>query len=342
MAETFLLGGYTKRTNTGISRIQFDGTTQTFSNSQAIAPLNNPTWVTLSSNQTYLFAIDKEELGGLAVFKKDSNQEYARLTACHATDVPGCHISYHEPSGAVYVSNYHQGSVDIYRFNDETLTFVEQVKHSGSSIHANQQSPHVHMTHFNADETQLYVCDLGTDEVVLYNILPNGTLEKEFVANVPAGTGPRHITFHPTLAIAYVIGELANTVSVFTVADNGHLNLIQTVTTTPETFAATSAGAAIRVTQDGNYLYTSTRFHNIITAYKIETDGTLSLLQQIETGGEIPRDFILNANENYLLIPHQDTDNIIVLKRDAQSGLLSQTDITATAPECVNIVPVMP
>ncbi|MBF6977628.1 lactonase family protein [Aerococcaceae bacterium zg-BR22] len=341
MTETYLLGGYTKRINKGIASIQFDAATQSFSNYQAIAPLNNPTWVTTSKDNTYLFAIDKEELGGLVVFKReDTNNNYTRLTACHATEIPGCHISYHEPSGAVYVSNYHQGSVDIYRFEDETLTFIEQVKHSGCSVHANQQSPHVHMTHFNANETELYVCDLGTDSVVLYTILADGTLEKADTVSVPAGTGPRHITFHPALNIAYVIGELANTVSVFTVADNGHLTLIQTIATTPKEYTETSAGAAIRVTNDGRFLYTSTRFHNIITAYTIQTDGTLTLLQQINTGGDIPRDFILNASQEYLLVPHQDSDKITVLQRNAQTGLISSIDRSATAPECVNIVPV--
>ena len=211
MQQTYFLGGYTKRVNKGISSVTFDPSKTKFGPVIPVSALNNPTWLTLNENKDTLFAISKADKGGLTVLKKDANGIFITQSECFATEIPGCHISYHEATRTVYVSNYHHGSIDIYRYSETgELSFIEQVTHSGSSVHQNQQSPHVHMTHFSKDQSQLYVCDLGTDEVYVYDIQNDGSLSEFSVTKFPAGTGPRHITLHPTLDVAYVIGELGN------------------------------------------------------------------------------------------------------------------------------------
>lgn len=338
MLQTYLLGGYTKRDNQGVSMMTFDTTSQSFGEATHLASLNNPTWITFTTDKQYFFTINKKEQGGIVVFKKN-NDTFVPIAECYATTGTGCHISYHETTHTVYVSNYHEGTIDLYRFDEEQLTFITQVKHHGSSVHPNQQSPHVHMTHFNQNYSKLYACDLGTDQVVLYDIHPDGTLRLAHQTNFAAGTGPRHLTLHPTLPIAYIIGELANTITTATIDTNGHLTPIQTIATTPTEYATEAAGAAIRITQDGQFVYVSTRFYDILTVYQVQADGTLIDVQQIKTGGKIPRDFILDTTEHYVLVPHQDSDKITLFERDLTTGLLSQMDATAFAPECVNIVP---
>ena len=339
MQQTYFLGGYTKRVNKGISSVTFDPSKTKFGPVIPVSALNNPTWLTLNENKDTLFAISKADKGGLTVLKKDANGIFITQSECFATEIPGCHISYHEATRTVYVSNYNHGSIDIYRYRETgELSFIEQVTHSGSSVHKNQQSPHVHMTLFSKDQSQLYVCDLGTDEVYVYDIQNDGLLSEFSVTKFPAGTGPRHITLHPTLDVAYVIGELGNTTSVVRINEDKTLTVINTIPNVDASEVETSAGAAIRITQDGQFLYCSTRFSNLITAFKVDSVGMLSEIQRISTYGEIPRDFILDETEKFLLIPHQDTDMITVLNRDTKSGLLKKAKVTALAPECVNIV----
>lgn len=341
MEQTYFLGGYTKRVNQGISAVTFNDETIAFSNVQPIAQLNNPTWLTFSQNRDYFIALDKNEThGGIALFKLDAKKEhYRKHSGAYATIASGCHITIDEIRQTIYVSNYHEGAIDLYRINEHhELSFVEQVKHSGSSTHQNQQSPHVHMTLMNKDASKLYVCDLGIDEVITYDILSNGKLSFFSSTTFPAGTGPRHLTLHPTLPVAYLVGELNNTTSLLTINADQSLAYSHSIINTPDEFKHTSAGAAIRITKDGQFVYTSTRFHNILTVFKVSENGNFEKIQEISTDGEIPRDFILDASEQFVLVPHQDSDTINLFKRESSTGLLTQLEQSINAPECVNIV----
>lgn len=72
MVETFILGGYTKRENKGLQSIQFNPQDVSFSDTQLIAELNGPTYVTLSEDKTLLFSIHKEDgKDGTIAFTRD-------------------------------------------------------------------------------------------------------------------------------------------------------------------------------------------------------------------------------------------------------------------------------
>lgn len=340
MLQTFFLGGYTKRLNKGISTVTFNSETLKFGPVTPVAALNNPTWLTFNDNKDLLFAINKEEKGGLTLFTKDVNGIFIRHSDCFVTESAGCHITYLESKRTVYVSNYHEGSVDVFYLDENNqLSLLERIFHQGSSVHPNQKSPHVHMTQLSTNHDYLYVCDLGTDEVYTYQIKEDGTLTEFDVTKFPAGTGPRHLVIHPTLPVIYVVGELNNTTTIVKINRDDTLSVIDSLRNTTPSFATTSAGAAIRLTKDGKFLYVSTRFHNMITVFQVDEFGLLDEIQKMPTFGEIPRDFILDSTEQYLLIPHQDSDIITVMLRDKKSGQLRKIRPTVVAPECVNIVP---
>lgn len=70
-------------------------------------------------------------------------------------------------------------------------------------------------------KTCRYVPDLGADLVRGYKwneetgvMTPDAHLELE----LPPGSGPRHMVFHPKLPVAYVVNELLSTVSTCSVS----------------------------------------------------------------------------------------------------------------------------
>lgn len=339
MYQTFYLGGYTRRLNTGIAQVRFDNTAGTFDTSQHIAELTQPTYLTLSRDGNYLFSLHKSStLAGVVAFKKIDNQ-WVKVSECFDSNGVGCHICYCDEHRTLYVSNYHEGALNVYAFHsDETLHPVQRIEHIGSSTHPNQQSAHIHFAGLSHDNAQLFVCDLGSDTVSTYNIATDGSLTLAHTWVAPSGSGPRHLVLHPTLPIVYVIAELSNQTFALTLDDSGNLTLVQTIDNVPQIHANTSAGAAIRISYDGKFLYTSTRFHNVITVFQIQSDGTLSLIQTIDTNGKIPRDFTLDNRQKWLVVAHQDSDYVTVFKRDAATGLLELMAATTFAPECVCIV----
>lgn len=339
--ETFLLGAYTRRVNDGIKCLNFDPINQTLDLSPTLSTHQSPTWITLNDTKTLMLTIDAEDgKGGLSLLTKDHEGNFQVRAQALETKASGCHITYLDTYHLAYVSNYHEGSIDVYQVspNEQTLDLVERHFHTGSSVHANQQSPHVHMTHVSKDGSYLYSCDLGTDKVYTYSFKSDGRLDLVSELSLPAGTGPRHLVIHPTLDILYVIGELNNTTSVVKIETKGKLSYLGQVLNIPVDQVESSAGAAIKINKDGSTLYVSTRFADVITVFEIDGDGNLSHKQTIASGGKTPRDFCLDRDENYLLVPHQDNDVLQVFQIDPSNKALKALDLTIIAPECVNIV----
>lgn len=341
MTESFILGGYTRRTNNGLKKILFNNESKMFEKATDFAQLNNPTYVTFSTDGQFLFSIHKDTPNsGIVAFKKINENEWLEVSRCLNTVGSGCHISYRESSRTIYVSNYGEGALNVYHFSpEEKLTHLQRIEHHGSSVHENQESPHVHYAGVSRDESHLYVCDLGTDKVSTYLIDSQGKLTLEHELHLPAGTGPRHLVKHPTENYVYIIGELDNTTTAAKLNDDASLSIFQCVPNIPEEFKQTASGAAIRITRDGRYLYTSTRYHDVITVFSInQINGHLEHIQTVSSVGKVPRDFILDKTEKYLLAAHQDSDYISLFERDKESGKLNFLHNEVYAPECVCLV----
>ena len=53
--------------------------------------------------------------------------------------------------------------------------------------------------------------------------------------------------------------------------------------------------------------------------------GQLSYAGRQETMGKAPRNFVIDPTGNFLLVANQDTNDIIIFKRDQKTGLLTPT-----------------
>lgn len=340
--EHYILGGYTRSINDGLYAATFNAETGQFLDKTQIAPLSQPTYCCLDNQHQRLFSVMTENnQSGVAVFQRQDNQ-WNFQTQCFTTKIPGCHLVYHDLTQTLYVANYHEGSLDTYRYEAENgkLIPLERIEHHGSSIHPNQDKAHVHFVGTNHQQTHLYVCDLGMDVVFVYQIQLDGTLLEQQRLSVPAGMGPRHLVMHPTLPLVYILGELDNSLLVAHLQTDGSLvighqfNLFETIPNDIE-----PASAAIRISKDGRFLYCSTRFIDVLTVFSLENPEVPQCIQQIETGGVVPRDFCLSPKEDYVLIAHQNTHRISVFKRDADTGKVTFQHNDFEAPECVCILP---
>lgn len=100
------------------------------------------------------------------------------------------------------------------------------------------------------------------------------------------------------------------------------------------------AGAALRLSADGTFLYTSHRFSNLLCVLKKDEKGLFSLVQSLSTRGSVPRDFVLSKNENLVLVAHQESDNLCLFQRNALFGKLSFLKESTDFPECVCLLEV--
>lgn len=105
------------------------------------------------------------------------------------------------------------------------------------------------------------VCDLGIDTVFTYKRTAEG-LEEVAQYKTKAGSGPRHLAFHPTLPIAYLICELDATVEVLSYnKENGTFTNLDKIALTTEDQQAWEALFISLETDDSSTLQTVDSTH---------------------------------------------------------------------------------
>ncbi len=230
------------------------------------------------------------------------------------------------------MGNYSGGNLLSIPLNSDGSfrTDVQNIHHEGSSVNKQrQEKPHVHSVVLSPDNRYLMVADLGTDKVNVYNVdvtkpkalTPAAT---PFTSTKPGG-GPRHLTFLPNGKYAYLALELEASVVAFDYKD-GKLTSKQTVSMLKPDFKGSVSAADIHVSPDGKFLYASNRGEaNEVAIFSIDGKGSLTLVGHQHVLGKTPRNFAIDPSGNFLLAANQESNSVIIFKRDQKTGLLTPT-----------------
>jgi len=97
----------------------------------------------------------------------------------------------------------------------------------------------------------------------------------------PAGSGPRHLVYHPRLPLVYFSEEQGLGVSIYKRAEDGRLSLWQRSRAVPADAPASGVTSSdIVLTPDGRHLYAGIRGHehayDFIACYAVGDDGSLA------------------------------------------------------------------
>ncbi|MBM7646938.1 6-phosphogluconolactonase [Scopulibacillus daqui] len=342
------IGTYTKGDSEGIYSFTLDAAAEKLGDVKPAAQLDNPTYVTVSKDNQYLYSVMKEgEKGGAAAFAINGKNGRGHLECLNKQLSEGaspCHISVDNDNQCVVTANYHKGTVEAYMTSDDgSLNPVSSViEHHGSGPNKDrQEKPHVHFAGFTPDEKYIAVVDLGTDQLITYS-LNNGALKEVSRLSVKPGSGPRHLAFHPNGKYAYLMTELSNEVIALAYhSAEGSFTELQTISAIPEDFNENSQGSAIHISSDGRFVYAANRGHDSIALFSVDQDsGNLAFVEHTSTEGHWPRDFALDPTENFLVASNQHSGSIVLFKRDKETGKLKfiQSDAAVPDPVCVKFL----
>lgn len=225
------------------------------------------------------------------------------------------HVAVHE-SGHLLTANYTSGSVAVHALHDDGSIGerTDLVQHEGD------RDPHAHQV-VPMGEWVLAV-DLGTDSVYVYG-LADGKLTRHQQLRLPAGAGPRHLAFHPTEPLVYILGELRPEITV-AAWENGTLTPGQVVPTAGDG----NFPAEIAVSADGRFVYASNRGDDTIASFAV-ADDRLTALGTTPTGGDWPRHFTLSPDEQRLYVSNQNSGTVTWLPRDPATGTLGAVEGSA-------------
>ncbi len=249
----------------------------------------------------------------------------------------------------VLVANYGSGSVACLpiQTNGRLSPASSFIQHEGKGADASrQEGPHAHSINLDQANKFALVADLGLDQVRVYQFhAEKGSLTPNDppFATVAPGSGPRHLAFHPGGRFAYVISEMANTVTVFGYdSGRGTLSRIQTISTLPADFQGTSYTAEVQVHPSGKFVYGSNRGHDSIAIFVVDpATGKLATAGHQSTLGKNPRNFALDPTGAYLLAENQDSNSIVVFRIDQKTGGLTQVGepVVVPMPVCIRMIP---
>jgi len=119
--------------------------------------------------------------------------------------------------------SYTSGDFQVFRINGDgsiglmTDNFASIGNGTGADPDR-QEGPHAHQILTDLDGNHVFGVDLGADKDNVWNLdSGTGKLVPNTVpfAPIASGSGPRHMSFHPDRQHAYVLSELAFSVTVF-------------------------------------------------------------------------------------------------------------------------------
>lgn len=343
-----LVGSYTAGQSQGIYRLNFDSATgQIDAKPLQVIKTENPSWLTLSKDQQRLFVVNEngpgqaDPVGRVSSYSIDTKSyQLSLINQVQSLGNEPTHSSLSADASHLFVSNYSVvedpgGTLAVVPVSaDGTLKPVVQMSsHPSSRVDPERQmSAHVHSTISSPDGRYVFSNDLGADKVFVYRFDPKANPQLPLTAAAPAsvqlppGSGPRHLLFSADGKHAWLTMEMSAQVAVFDYQD-GKLEQTQMVDLAAGQPVSDKAAAALHASTDGKFLYVSNRgTANQLLVFAIDpATGHLTELQRRSVEGDHPREFSLDPSGRFLLIANQKSNQIVVVERDARSGLLGKT-----------------
>ncbi|QDV83487.1 lactonase family protein [Stieleria magnilauensis] len=353
-AETLVYFGTYTRGNTsseGIYVATLDEATGALSQPRLAAKADNPSFVAIAPDGKTLYAVSEtpwtdESSIGIVAYSIGDDGTLKQLNQRSTRGGAACHVAVHPSGKCLGVANYSGGSCASFPINDDgSLGEIASFhQHVGSSVNPRrQQEAHAHSINFSADGTQAFVADLGMDQIVIYDVVAEtGTMtpSKQRSLKMPAGGGPRHFCFAPAGNIALANLELSSEVALLRYEDAARrLSILKVVSTLPGGQAVPgNSTAECLVHPNGQAAYVSNRGHNSIAVFRIDaSNGDIEWIENESIRGEVPRGFGIDPSGKFVVVANQNSDNVVSLKIDGESGALSPTGSEITVGTPVNV-----
>lgn len=266
----------------------------------------------------YVFAVSEVPLaegavGALHSFRVTDSGLEAVDTLSHLPPLLA-HLWVNKAGTVVYTASYGTGEIMAIRVQDGKFgELLSYTRNSGSSINPKRQTcAHPHSLWLSPDERNLYLCDLGTDELLRFSVGEQGELLEKEALSVPTGYGPRHLVFSKDGKRAFVLTEMIWHLLEVDISGE-KMVLTRDISLEGDIPRSSQGGGAIRLSADGKELYCSNRSkdHSCIAVLNADT------LEVKETLTDClwPRDFILTEDEKFLLCGNQTGDSISIFRK---------------------------
>ena len=274
-----------------------------------------------------IYAVDRRTMQILHSMKVNG------ITPCHAAVSPDGKF--------LYTANYSSGSISEIPLDNGIPTAPPRIiSHQGKGKDLRRQkSPHPHFVGFAPGGNQLFACDLGTDEIWIYNYISGKGIALPCVKKLKTapGAGPRHLAFSPDGKTIYVANELDSTAASFQ-KTAGTWKMVKTLSTRPAApVAKKNFPGAIKISSCGKYFFVTNRGDDTIAMFKTFADGDFELLDNIPAQGIYPSDIKLNGDDSILWCINLKNGTAAGFKLNKAAGTLEAMPGTVSVPRGIGL-----
>ncbi len=228
-----------------------------------------------------------------------------------------CHLAMAPDGCRCAVANYGDGRVAL--LDPDTGRRIDHASDGHGPNAQRQEGPHAHWVGFDPDRGRLHSIDLGSDAIRALALDGDSFGDAATVYLAPAGSGPRHLAWHRWLSVAYLISELAATLTILDrTGETWRARAI--LPTLPPGVDADTLGGAIALNAAGDRLYVTNRGHDSIVAFAVDADGDLSYLDHCPSGGASPRFLLPLEDIAALVVANEEGGNIGIVSLDPHGG----------------------
>lgn len=351
-ADRAYIGSFTSAGGRGVTTASLDpdtGALAELHHTEMLVP--DPSYLALAegpggpgSPGGHLYAVSERETGGAAAFSladRDRPEPLGEPTPVRGSGPTHLTLA----AGHLITANYGSGSISALPVRaDGTLGSRASVhQHTGSGPDTErQEGPHAHAVVPDPSGRWLLAVDLGTDSVWVYDLrdaCPEGEPLPYAEASLRAGSGPRHLVFHPGGEYAYVVGELDSCVTVCRWdAAAGELQAVGHAATVPAgAVQERNYPSAIVVSADGRFAWAANRGHDSISVFSVAASGaSMELTGTVPCGGHWPRDLALHPSGRWLYAANERSGDVTWFAVDQATGTpRREGTIAAPAASCV-------
>jgi 6-phosphogluconolactonase len=337
----FGTGGNNAEQPKGIWHATFDSESGKFSKANLAIELNGAGWITWHPTLPIMYSTANiKGKSSLCAIKVDEDK---KLSIAKTVNINhgSCFLTT-DKTGAILISaQYGGGTVVSVPIGEDGMLQdeVQEIQHQGGSrvVGNRQNSPHPHYAEIGPNNQFVYVPDLGMDQLVVYKLDLDS--KKLVPTDKPVecvkGGGPRHMKIRAAdpknkledRSFAFVLNELAMSVSCFEVNGDGTMKLVHTEPTLSEEEKAGevfNSASEIRIHPNGEFIYTANRGNDSISVFHVKTKSFSFARQQlVSVHGTWPRNFNLTPDGKWLLAAAAYTNSVSVFAINQDDGTLT-------------------
>ncbi|MCW7941548.1 hypothetical protein AAW14_05665 [Streptomyces hygroscopicus] len=327
------IGSFTAAGGRGVLTAAVDADSGALTVLGAVDAVPDPSYLALSGDM--LYAVSETADGAVAAYRLVGDTPELAGPPIPVGGSGPTHLSLH--AGHVLTANYASGSVTAVPLRvDGTLADRASavLRHEGSGpVPHRLRGPHAHQVLPDPTGRWIVSVDLGTDSVRVC-ALDDGRVRLRREIPLRPGSGPRHLAFHPSGNRAYVLNELAPTVSVCRWdSGGGVLEPVAETPVLPDPPEGDAYPSGLVVSPDGRFVWTAVRGQDVLSVLAVEGDG-LRCVTTVPCGGAWPRAIALS--EGFLYVANERSGDVTWFAVDPVTGVPRRGgSVQAPAASCV-------